>query len=65
MNVMLNSGPLDRNGCCVRLHHLMKDLGMYCSVGYPHSLMACTIPFTHLTELHYIDFKRKKITVSC
>jgi len=38
----------------------MKDLGLYCSVEYPHSLMECTKPFPHLTELGYIDFKRKK-----
>lgn len=60
MNSVLNNRPLDRNGCCVRLHHCMKDLGIYCSVAYLHSLMACTKPFTHVTELCYIDFKSKK-----
>jgi hypothetical protein len=64
VNFVLNNRPLDRNGCCIRLHHLMKDLGMYCSVEYPHSLMAYTKPFAHLTELCYIDYKRKKITIS-
>lgn len=60
MNFVLNNRPLDRNECCVRLHHHMKELGVYCLVEYPHSLMTCTKPFTHLTELCYIGFNRKK-----
>jgi len=60
VNFVLNNRPLDRNGCCVRLRHLFKDLGTGCSGEYPHFRMACTKPFTHLTELRYFDFKRKK-----
>lgn len=54
MNCVLNKRSLDRNRCCVRLHHHMKDLGMYCSVEYPHSVMACTKPVTHLSYIMLI-----------